>query len=234
MGKTTFKKRLLKTIKNLSTEGEVSPSGGLEKPINVVIGDFKECVTVVMESDLDWKPLHDLVDEAHIVLELIDQKPTTHHSDPPTTTPVLHKPGHTHISSDSLEQVLPKTGPNPPTPWAAEANTLDDAKKLIQEVLARRKLRNIKDIEKTTTLYFMDTGGQPEFHEIMPIILNGPALHLIFFNPAFDLDEPILIRFCHQDGTDSTITYVSSYTGKQMIFQLLASLYHLQQGFITR
>ena len=76
----------------------------------------------------------------------------------------------------------------------------------------------------------MDTGGQPEFHEIMPLILNGPAFHLIFFNLAFDLDDPIPIRFCHQNGTDSTITYMSSYTGKQMIFQLLSSLYYFSKS----
>ena len=111
-----------------------------------------------------------------------------------------------------------------------KADTLDDAKKLMQEVLASRKLRTIKDIEKTTTVYIMDIGGQPEFHEIMPIILNGPAFHMIFFNLTIDLDYPVPIRFCQQDGTDSLITYKSSYTGKQMIFQLLSSLYYLSKG----
>ena len=77
----------------------------------------------------------------------------------------------------------------------------------------------------------MDIGGQPEFHEIMPIILNGPALHMIFFNLAVNLDYPIPIRFCQQDGTDSLITYNSSYTGKQMIFQLLSSLYYLSMAY---
>ena len=100
----------------------------------------------------------------------------------------------------------------------------------MQEVLASRKLRSIKDIEKTITIYIMDIGGQPEFHDIMPIILNGPALHLIFFNLTFDLDDPVPIRFCQQDGTDSIITYMSSYTGKQMIYQLLSSLYYLIKG----
>ena len=100
----------------------------------------------------------------------------------------------------------------------------------MQEVLSRRKLHSIKDIEKTTTVYIMDIGGQPEFREIMPIILNGPALHMIFFNLAVNLDYPIPIRFCQQDGTDSLITYNSSYTGKQMIFQLLSSLYYLSKG----
>ena len=100
----------------------------------------------------------------------------------------------------------------------------------MQEVLASRKLHTVKGIEKTTTGYIMDISGQPEFHEIMPIIFNGPALYLVFFNLAANPDDTIPIQFCHQNGTDSMITYKSSYTGKQMIFQLLSSLYYLSKG----
>ena len=115
-------------------------------------------------------------------------------------------------------------------PRPNEADALYDAKKLMQEILGSKKLHSIKDIEKTTTLYLMDIGGQPEFHEIMPIVFNGPALHLVFFNLAINFNDPIPIQFCQQDGTDSLITYNSSYTGKQMIFQLLSSLYYLSKG----
>ena len=237
MGKTTLKKRLLKTIKNLITSGVVSPSGGLEKPISVIIGETRECVTVVMESDLDWKPQHNLLDEAQIVLEFIDKSHQSLPTSRPTTvlkpvSPTLFPapamlPPATPVATTAVPS---KSAPDSPTPREGEVDTLDDTKKLMQEVLSSRKLRSIKDIEKTTTLYFIDTGGQPEFHEIMPIILSGPALHLIFFNLAFDLDEPIPIQFCHQDGTDGTITYVSSYTGKQMIFQLLSTLYYFSKS----
>ena len=238
MGKTTLKKRLLKTIKNLITSGVVSPSGGLEKPISVIIGETRECVTVVMESDFDWQPQHDLLDEAQIVLEFIDKShqslptchPTTLLPKPVSPTPFLAPAMLSPATPAATTAVPSKSSPDLPTQREGEADTLEDAKKLMQEVLSSRKLRSIKDIEKTTTLYFMDTGGQPEFHEIMPIILNGPALHLIFFNLAFDLNEPIPIEFFHQDGTDSTITYMSSYTGKQMIFQLLSSLYYFSKS----
>ena len=235
VGKTTLKKRLLKVIKNLITSGVVSPSGGLEKPISVIIGDTRECVTVVMESNIDWQPQHDLLDEAQIVLELIDQQPTIHHIGQPIPGPLPRTPNPIPPTSVSPPQspstpVLSVPGLDQSIPEEAEADTLNDAKKLMQEVLSCRKLCSIKDIENITTVYIMDIGGQPEFHEIMPIILNGPALHLIFFNLAFDLNEPIPIRFCHQDGTDSTITYVSSYTGKQMIFQLLSSLYYFSKS----
>ena len=236
MGKTTLKKRLLRVIKNLITSGVVSPSGGLEKPISVVIGETRECVTVVMESDMDWKPQRDLLDEAQIVLEFIDHQsppapaPIPFSPQPVPPTPVTAPAMSVSATADATTAVPSKPCSDPPTPREDKSDTIDDAKKFMQEVLSSRKLRSIKDIEKTTTLYFMDTGGQPEFHEIMPIILSGPALHLIFFNLTFDLDDPIPIRFCHQDGTDSTITYVSSYTGKQMIFQLLSSLYYFSKG----
>ena len=238
MGKTTLKKRLLKTIKNLITSGVVSPSGGLEKPISVIIGETRECVTVVMESDFDWQPQPDLLDEAQIVLEFIDKShqslPTSHPTTvlprPVSPTPFPAPAMLSPATPAATTPVPSKSGPDSLTAREGEADTLQDAKKLMQEVLSSRKLRSIKDIEKTTTLYFMDTGGQPEFHEIMPIILNGPALHLIFFNLAFDLNEPIPIQFFHQDGTDSTITYMSSYTGKQMIFQLLSSLYYFSKS----
>ena len=235
VGKTTLKKRLLRVIKNLITSGELSPSGGLEKPISVVIGETKGCVTVVMESDIDWKPQHDLLDEAQIVLEFIDK---SRHQSAPTPGPTPAPPKSIPPTPVSAP---PMPGPaislpfnfsqDPPTPKEGEADTLDDTKKLMREVLSSRKLHSIKDIEKTTTLYFMDTGGQPEFHEIMPIILNGPAMHMVFFNLTFDLNDPISIRFCQPDGTDGKITYMSSYTARQMIFQVLSSLYYLTLSF---
>ena len=207
-----------------------------------MIGETRECVTVVMKSDVDWQPQHELLDEAQIVLQFIDKHPTIA---PPTRALVPPIPVRTQVSSEpvpptpvpstlvSSTPVLPKPVPStsaPPKPDPPGVAKVDEVKQLMQEVLSSRRLRSIKDIEKTTTLYLMDTGGQPEFHEIMPIIFNGPALHLVFFNLTFNLDDSISIRFCHQDGTDSLITYNSSYTGKQMIFQLLSSLYYLSKG----
>ena len=181
-----------------------------------------------MQSDIDWQPQHDLLDEAQIVLEFIDQ--VHHHLPTPGPIPVPHEP----VPPTPGVAMLPATtavssisDPDPPAPQEGDIDTFEDAKQLMQEVLASKGLRTINDIENTTTLYLMDTGGQPEFHEIMPLILNGPALHLVFFNLAIDLNDPVVIRFCKQDGEDAMITYMSSYTGKQMIYQLLSSLYCL-------
>ena len=76
VGKTTLKKRLLKAIKNLISSGVVNQSGGLEKSITVVIGERKERDTVIIESDVEWQPQHDLLNEVQIVLHFIDQQST--------------------------------------------------------------------------------------------------------------------------------------------------------------
>ena len=214
VGKTTLKKRLLKAIKNLISSGVVDQSGGLEKSITVVIGERKERDTVIIESDVEWQPQHDLLDEAQIVLHFIDQQSTPE----AVLCPILPISASTTADLDQL--------PSKVSCMEAKADTLCDAKMLMQEVLAKRGLHKIDDI---TTLYLMDTGGQPEFHEIMPLIFNGPALHMVFFNLAFNLDDSILIQFCQQDSTGAMITYKSSYTGKQMIYQLLSNLYCLSK-----
>ena len=153
------------------------------------LGEPKECVTVVIQSGFDWQLLSDLLDEGQIVLEFIDQQPTIHNQRPPTPDPVLF-PNQFHAPTPvPSTQVL---SPAPVTTDETEADTLDEGKQLMQ-VVAEKGLHNIKDIEKTITLYIMDTGGQPEFYEIIPLFLNGPALHLVFFNLIFSLDDPIPI-----------------------------------------
>ena len=238
VGKTTLRKRLLKIIKNLISSGVISTSGGLEKPITVIIGEAKDCATVIMDPNyIDWQLQHNLLDEAQIVLQFIDQQlipqqPTPNQERTPekeySQSQMLFEPD-TPPESFDVTPTPPEIRPNPPPSNETETVSVDDAKKLMQEVLSNRGLRSIKDIEKTTTIYLMDTGGQPEFHEIMPIILQGPALHMVFFNLAFNLNEPIPVRFCQQDGTNAMITYESSYTGIQMIYQLLSSLYCLSK-----
>ena len=231
VGKTTLRKRLLKIIKNLISSGVISTSGGLEKPVTVIFGEARESATVVMGPDyIDWQLQLDLLDEARIVLQFIDQQPTPNQESAPEElySQVSFEPSKQPLSL-AVTSTPSEIHPSPPPSSKIETGSFDDAKKLMREVLASRGLQSIMDIEKTTTIYLMDTGGQPEFHEIMPIILQGPALHLVFFNLAFDLNEPIPVRFCQQDGTNAMITYESSYTGIQMIYQLLSSLYCLSK-----
>jgi len=243
VGKTTLRNRLLKKIRNLISSGVTSASGGLEKSITVVIGEARESVTVVMDSNYsDWHIQHDVLDEAQMVLQFTDQQSAPKQLEQGSTSekrlyshvplePATHL--HTIENTSQAATFTPSEAhPNPP-PSPSKTVSNDVVKKFIQEVLNSRGLHSIEDIEETTTVYLMDTGGQPEFHEIIPIILQGPALHMVFFNLAISLNEPVHVRFCQEDGSTATITYESSYNGMEMIYQLLSSLYCLSKDSST-
>ena len=86
----------------------------------------------------------------------------------------------------------------------------------------------VEDVfEDSATVHITDTGGQPEFHEILPILLRGPALYLVFFSLAQKLDEQCPVSFLSSD-VYSSYKYVSTYTNAEVLCRLLSHLYHLQ------
>ena len=89
----------------------------------------------------------------------------------------------------------------------------------------RKKLTNIEHI---TILYVIDSGGQPECHEILPLLLDGHVLGLIFLNLTKKLGDkhPIIFR------TGKTTAYnekpLSDFTTGEVIQRILTSVSSLQ------
>ena len=75
----------------------------------------------------------------------------------------------------------------------------------------------------TTTLHIVDTGGQPEFHEILPALVTGPAVNLILFKLNEGLQERYVVEYLSRDGKSSE-PYVTSYTNEDVIFQTLSTI----------
>ena len=85
-------------------------------------------------------------------------------------------------------------------------------------------LTNIKEL---AFLHIVDIGGQPEFHEILPLLLHGLALNLIFLNTTQDLDSPYTVVFRGGTGNDSP-QYKSESTIRQVIQRALCTISSLQ------
>ena len=101
----------------------------------------------------------------------------------------------------------------------------------MKEVLEKKGLKSIQDMEETITAHIMDFGGQPEFQDVLSVVLRGPALHLVFFNASLGLNDPVHIKFCPQKGSaESCIEYDTKYTMCEMLFQILSSLYSLSKS----
>ena len=84
----------------------------------------------------------------------------------------------------------------------------------------------LKNTDIPSFIHFIDIGDQPEFQEILPLLLHGMALNLIFFNVTHDLDSPYTVVY-RADGS-SSIQYESEYTTREIIQRALCSISSLQ------
>ena len=84
------------------------------------------------------------------------------------------------------------------------------------------------DLDSLTFINFIDIGGQPEFHELLPLLLHqGPALNLIFLNMSQSLDYKYNVTY--EDGSGSSLVqYKCEFTTKEIIQRALDSISSLQ------
>ena len=92
-----------------------------------------------------------------------------------------------------------------------------------------RKFEEGKD-ENHTMLHIIDTGGQPEFHEILPALITGPAINLLVFKLTEDLRSRYEIIYRTSAGDSKP--YETSLTHEEVIFHSLASIACLRQNTI--
>ena len=84
--------------------------------------------------------------------------------------------------------------------------------------------KEVKDsVSSSTSIYITDTGGQPEFLRLLPVILSKPAFYFVFFSLAQQLDLKHPVNFT-KDGETQNL-YDSTQTVKDILSQLLSSLH---------
>lgn len=84
-----------------------------------------------------------------------------------------------------------------------------------------------------TTVYMLDTGGQPEFLDILPLILRGPAFYMIFFSLAHSLSDCYKVKYIHEnESEEKSYDYDSEYTVVHILSRLVNTFSHLD--FINR
>ena len=85
-------------------------------------------------------------------------------------------------------------------------------------------ISNIQNIDKDNhaVLQIIDTGGQPEFHEMLPALITGPAVNLLVFKLTEDLQGRYEITYRSSDGNSEP--YLTSLTHEEVIFRSLSSI----------
>ena len=107
--------------------------------------------------------------------------------------------------------------------------------KYLMSIPSRRRKdyeKNFEDLkdEDHTMLHIIDTGGQPEFHEILPALITGPAINLLVFKLTEDLRSRY--KIIYRSPTGESNPYETSLTHEEVIFRSLASIACLRQNTI--
>ena len=178
-----------------------------DKPTDKPTGDMTDLIAKMSTpvKDEDWKSIRELLKER----ASIDELTITHHNDDP-------------IDESTDEPVIDDDKPTDDfTDLIAEMSTLvkDEDWESIRELLKERGILAL--------LHIIDIGGQPEFHEILPLLLHGLTLNLIFLNVTQDLDSSYTGIY-RDDGGYSPIPYESEFTIREIIQRALCSIASLQ------
>ncbi|XP_019860198.1 PREDICTED: uncharacterized protein LOC109588473 [Amphimedon queenslandica] len=104
----------------------------------------------------------------------------------------------------------------------------------VKKIPERKRQRIERKLEAKggnhTMLHIIDTGGQPEFHEILPALITGPAINLLVFKLTEDLRSRYKIIYRTSAGDSEP--YETSLTHEEVIFRSLASIACLRQNTI--
>ena len=95
---------------------------------------------------------------------------------------------------------------------------------IFKEALKNQKWGEVEAfLTDSLTIYFTDTGGQPEFQEVLPALISGPSLFFLVFKLTDDLNQKYRVTFV-RSLTQESLPYESSFTVKDALLQSLASI----------
>ena len=249
LGKTTACRRLTGEIADISStaEPEQPSTGAVESGGNVVVRNISNTTAVMAQSE--WSVLKDLTEEARMLLQFIynrnmeqnqshnegrskeintevssdkDEKIYSSgeegkvHSDK-----VVREISNAQITSDedSISSSLKEQG------CSNKPHGLTQIPKLFRNAVNPKYWKDIKHLFKDSALLKMeDTGGQPEFMDMLPALTIGPALYLLFCKLIDDLLSRYTVSYLSPSSGESTTPVESSYTVEEVLFTALASV----------
>ena len=83
-------------------------------------------------------------------------------------------------------------------------------------------IRNRKLLDNSTVITYIDHGSQPEFQEMVPVLLAGPAIFIFIFSLVKGLDSKYTASYGSSDSEHHL--YKSSFTVKEVFMHFLSSI----------
>ena len=238
VGKTTARRRLTHEIDHIAPD-EIVPSTGIEAPLTVQLYHETKSSSVLLS---EWRS-QGLEEQCRVLCSHILNSPPSFSSSSnleissqsltSSTPPSAHaqtKPRHKLLKR--LKQMWKASTSRSPSAGKEKAVLTNELTAALSSLVKVNDWESIREFLKDTDLtllHIVDIGGQPECHEILPLLLHGLALNLIFFNVTQDLDAPFTVVYRGDVGS-SPIQYESEFTIREIIQRSLCSISSLQTG----
>ena len=94
-------------------------------------------------------------------------------------------------------------------------------------IQAGRNSKLAQVFESSMMVNILDIGGQPGFLEMIPSLINGPAVYLVFLNLSLPLHQPYKIPFSRDNAAINP--FPSEYTVESTISQILSAVSSIDQ-----
>ena len=251
LGKTTARRRLTGEIVDIDSAGESEQisTGTVEKGHSIVIRNISHTTAVVTPSE--WSVLKDHTDEARMFLQFFDRANNQEVTvTPPFRPPAQHSSGKYHsIASRFLKSIkrnvvhffrkhfgirrrskvkVTKQEKDQGVTHSEERSlNLEMTDNEIFEFFQEAVTTNWEEVkfllENTALLNMSDTGGQPEFMDMLPALVIGPALYLLFCKLTQELQSSYTVSYLSPSG-ESTTPVESTYTVVEVMFQALSAI----------
>ena len=234
VGKTSFLNRIANRLSfRTAPTTSIIPSTGFEGGITVNITNeaFSSTQATIIRGV--WVSANSLEDQAKFMLCAMKKVKKMQTSTLPSKATHSTEWEEGHVQKEmvvkasksrvDITKELPK-----PSKLTTSKKALESARSLAKQAVHRQVVDNSQD--QLTSVCFIDTGGQPEFHELLPPLLHGSAFHLIFFNAFLDLFKPLKVVYRHQDPSISSVEYETTSTSMEIIYQLLVSFFSISRN----
>ena len=95
----------------------------------------------------------------------------------------------------------------------------------LRKVIKEKGVLGLKQhINNPWTLYLTDSGGQPDFQELLPALVVGPCVFFVVFPLDKDMKRKYTVQYVRPDEQKCMKVYTSSFTLQEDLLQTLASI----------